>query len=100
MVVMSYIDDILCLGDTESDCLLTFDTLIDLIERLGLDVNWKKVVNPTQKLVFLGVDIDSVERTFALPESKVREFELMLQQWLPKRRATKVELQRILGKLN
>jgi hypothetical protein len=76
---------------------VVFDTLVDLIERLGLVVNWKKVALPTQQIVFLCV---GVSRKLTLPETKLKELIDLVELWTHKRRTTKKELQRFLGKLN
>jgi hypothetical protein len=39
MVAFAYIDDLLCLGDDEFECRRCYDTLISLIDELGLVVN-------------------------------------------------------------
>jgi hypothetical protein len=100
MSVITYIDDMLCVADTELDCLLSFNTLIELLEELGLDINWKKVSLPCQKIVFLGVEMDSVSRKLTLPPKKLIELCQLVKTWTKKRRATKLELQQFIGKLN
>ena len=46
--VYAYLDDMICVGVSQVDCQACFDTLIRLIEDLGLVVNWKKVSQPVQ----------------------------------------------------
>ena len=55
---------------------------------------------PSQCMCFLGVEINTVTRSLALPETKLNEMKTMIEDWLIKRRASKRELLRLLGKLN
>jgi hypothetical protein len=71
-----------------------------LVESLGLTVNWDKVAGPSQTLTFLGVEVDCVRRTLALPPKKLDEVKLLIKSWLPKKKATKKEIQKLVGKLN
>jgi hypothetical protein len=96
----AYIDDIICVGDSKLSCTSCFDTLVELLRELGLIVNWKKVSAPVRKMTFLGVHIDCEQRTLGLPAKKVSELLVLVQSWDGRRRVTKVEAQRVVGKLN
>ena len=100
MRVELYIDDFICVGSDESTCNICYLTLIELIESLGLIVNFKKVCAPTQRMAFLGVVIDCSLRTLSLPDEKVCDLKLLLVETEKKRKITKQNLQRVLGKLN
>jgi hypothetical protein len=67
---------------------------------LGLEVNWKKVSEPTTQLTFLGVELDTCKRTMSLPPVKLQELLVLLANWSRRRSATKKDLQRLVGKLN
>lgn len=99
LVIFSYIDDMLCMADTEVECLHVFNVLLELIEDLGLLVNWKKVELPVQQIDFLGVHVDTVKRKLSLPECKLQELVSLIDKWTRKRRTTKLELQKFIGKL-
>lgn len=98
-VTLVYLDDFLILAATAQECYRAFHVLVSLLQRLGFTINWDKVSYPCQKLTFLGVLIDSVNRTLALPEEKLQNLRQLLFTWHEKRRATKLELQQLLGKL-
>jgi hypothetical protein len=100
MRVICYLDDMLCIGDDESDCQLVYDTLRAVLNSLGLIINEKKCQGPTQIITFLGVKIDSPNRTLSLPEIKLEELKVLVSKWMRKRRATKLEIQKFAGKLN
>ena len=57
--IIVYLDDFLIVGETKEVCQLAFDTLITLLQHLGFEISWRKVIRPTQKLVFLGIEVDT-----------------------------------------
>ena len=77
-----------------------FDCLIELLQNLGFGINWRKVVLPTQCLTFLGVLIDTVSECLSLPQEKLVDLQLFVQDFLHRHRASKRLLQSLAGKLN
>lgn len=63
-------------------------------------MNWDKVFQPSQKMIFLGIEIDCVSRTISLPKDKLCELRTLLTLWSLKRKCTKRHLQILIGKLN
>ena len=57
------------------------------------------MAKPTQRIVFLGVKINSVTRKLSLPTKKLSEFKILLESWRKKSLTTKLELQSVFGKL-
>ena len=92
--VLAYLDDVLIIEPTQRLCKVTFDTL-----SLGFTVNWSKVVYTAQCLIFLGVEIDTVQFELRLSDDRVSELSL-LKVTCSKCICTKLHLQRLLGKLN
>jgi hypothetical protein len=90
--IIPYLDDMLCIGESELSCRLCLDTLIDLVESLGLRVNWKKVSGPARKLVFLGINVDCENRTLSLSSEKNSKLKELL--------VSKLMLQKLIGKLS
>ena len=82
------------------ECELAYYELIKLLTELGFNINWEKAVAPTQRLTFLGIEIDTVLRQLCLPDSKLCELRQLLSDTLLKRSITKRELQSLVGKLN
>jgi hypothetical protein len=70
------------------------------VERLGLEINSDKVAAPAQQMTILGILIDCVSRTLALPEDKLSKLKTLLVTWSHKQKATKREIQSLVGKLN
>jgi hypothetical protein len=100
IIVCGYIDDFLIIEDSADNCQRSLDCIVALVESLGLSVNWDKVSGPAQQLVFLGVDINCVSQTLALPAKKLSETKLLIASWLGKKKATKKSVQQLIGKLN
>ena len=91
--VVVYLDDFLVIAPTQQACQLAYSTLLQLPQDLGFSISWRKVVGPTQKLVFLGVEMDTKQCTMALPPNKHAELHEVVCKFLTKRRATKQQLQ-------
>ena len=100
MTVLAYLDDFLVIADTEYDCWIAFRQLVTLLEQLGFTINWSKVIDPTQSLIYLGIEINSVLRQLILPEQKLCEIKDALQAAKQKEKMTKREMQSLAGKLN
>lgn len=98
--VVVYPDDFLVIAPTQEACQLAFSTLLQLLQDLGFSISWHKVVQPTQKLVFLGVEIDTVHFSLSLPASKLTELQRVVSNFLNKRQVNKKQLQQLAGKLN
>ena len=73
---------------------------MNLLTRLGLDINWDKVCPPSQEITFLGVNINTVRRTLSLPDEKLAELKSLVHKWTFKKRTSKRELLSFVGKLS
>ena len=98
--VVVYLGDFHIISESHEECLAAFNCLLSLLQSLGFTINWNKVVPPTQQIVFLGVLIDSVRSTLSIPDKRLWELQVALSNWIDKKKATKRQLQRIIGKLN
>ncbi|KAM9955085.1 hypothetical protein ACTFIW_008749 [Dictyostelium discoideum] len=59
--VIAYLDDLLTVGSTKEECLSNLKKTIDLLVKLGFKLNLEKsVLEPTQSITLLGLQIDSV----------------------------------------
>ena len=67
------LDDFLVVGRMKAKCQAAFEFLLQLLQDLGFTISWRKMVYPTQKLVFLVVELDTVEQSMALPRAKLVE---------------------------
>ena len=95
-----YLDDFLIIESTLEKCQLALSTLIKLLRSLSFNINWSKVEGPSQNLVFLGVNIDTLSLTLSLPQNRVDELMKLLTEFSHRTRASKRQLQSLAGKLN
>ena len=98
--IVVYLDDVLVIGESMEACQAAFDSLLSLLQNLGFRINWQKVVYPTQRLVFLGVLLDTVQCSMSLPEIKLMALKSYLLEFSLRHRASKRQLQVLAGKLN
>ena len=98
--IIVYLDDFLIIGKTEAECSLAYSMLLQFLHDLGFQISWRKVIEPTQRLVFLGVEQDTGKCEMALPLDKLEELHNLVGTFLNKRRANKKQVQRLAGKLN
>ena len=98
--VVAYLDDFFITALTEQRCREALDTLIALLRGLGFAVNWNKVIDPCQCLIFLGIEIDSVAMCLRLPHDKLVSIRAELNEMAERGRASKRQLQRLAGRLN
>jgi hypothetical protein len=68
---MVYIDDFIVYAESEAACRLALNTLKALCERLSIRLDADKTVGPTQRLTVLGIVVDTVRTTVALPPEKL-----------------------------
>jgi hypothetical protein len=98
--IVVYLDDFLVMAATFQECLQAYSLLIQTLRSLGFQINWQKVVDPCQKVTFLGVNIDTVAGTVALDPSKLTSFIDCVKEFRQKKRASKRQLQHLAGKLS
>ena len=95
--IVVYLDDFLVIGATPAECLEIFNCLLELLQSLDFSINWKKVVPPTQRLIFLGVLIDTVSQSMSLPHDKLVALQELLLSFQHRRRASKRQYRGWLG---
>ena len=96
----AYLDDFLVIDPTQLRCKVAFDTLLNLLESLGFTINWSKVVYPAQCLIFLGVEINTVQCELRLSDDPVSVLLSLLNVTSSKRKCTKLHPQRLLDNLH
>ncbi|KAM9943638.1 hypothetical protein ACTFIT_001927 [Dictyostelium discoideum] len=69
--VIAYLDDLLIVGSTKEECLSNLKKTMELLIKLGFKLNLEKsVLEPTQSITFLGLQIDSVSMKLLVPKEK------------------------------
>lgn len=98
--VFQYLDDFIIMEDSQEKCCQAQTLLIRLLHSLGFNISWKKVISPSQKVRFLGVNFDSQRMKLSLPEDKLVKLHAELRFFQDRSRATKRQLQRLCGHLS
>ena len=70
--IINYVDDVIGfeLPSRSNDA---FQYLQDLLKKLGFSLNEKKIVSPQTKVSCLGVQVDTVNFTVAVPPEKMKK---------------------------
>ena len=75
------------------------DALQDIMAQLGVVEAAKKVCRPAQTMIWLGILFDSVLMTMKIPDGKMAEIREVLLEWEGRQRATKRDMQSLMGLL-
>ena len=94
----NYADDFLLIDGNEK-CNLAFDRLSVLLPDLGFDISHHKTVQPSTKVICLGILVDTVSFTTSIPEEKLKKIKIICLGWAKKSSCTKRQLQSLLGSL-
>lgn len=98
--VVCYLDDMLVVGPSYASTLTGLNSLLALLRHLGFQINYSKVEGPVQRLVFLGIVLDSLRMTLELPQGKMLEMHKELDSVYHRKKVSKLELQQLAGRLN
>ena len=97
---VGYIDDSYLQGDSKTECRSNILTTLKLLESLGFLINHEKsVLQPCQKLAFLGFLLDSVNMKVSLTAEKREKIILACQQLLKKSVISIREVAHVIGLL-
>ena len=99
-LLIVYLDDFLVIADSKEACAQALNCLIQLLRRLGFAIHWGKVVDPTNRITFLGIELDPISMSLRLPEDNLSGFRKELQSFLQLKRVTKRQLQSLAGRLS
>ena len=94
----SYLDDLIGVAEAlvSSEA---YDHLGGTLLDLGLSENFSKACAPATVQVVLGIEVDTVAGTVAVPECKMNEILPLVRKWQRKQKTNKVDLQSLIGKL-
>ena len=96
--VINYVDDYVGFG-VLSDAKTSFVLLYNLLQRLGLTVSQKKLVPPSTSVTCLGVEINILTGTIAIPAEKLRQISDTVKDWKHRNTCSKHQLQSFSGHL-
>ena len=75
-------------------------TLQNVIYNVGLVEAPGKTFQPSTRMPWLGIDIDSVEMTLSIPQQKLQEVKSVVKQWEGREMANRKQVQSLMGSLN
>lgn len=95
-----YLDDTLLISPTESDCKQNVHHTLEILQSLGLHINWKKsVLNPTKLIDFLGFCFNTERMKFCLTEKRSLDLQQAVCEAIQNRHMTIRQLASVLGKI-
>ncbi|XP_033733376.1 uncharacterized protein LOC117322521 isoform X1 [Pecten maximus] len=99
--VSHYLDDFIFAGKRGSqDCQILMSTFDNSCRELGVPIAEEKTVGPTTVIIFLGLEIDTVEMLIRIPLQKTIELTDMLLRFVGQKKVTLKELESLVGVLN
>ena len=94
---INYLDDF-CMVDREvAACEASQRELIAILRRLGFSISFKKLTPACRITRFLGIEIDSGRMELRLPQDKLEKLQGILHSFIKRRKASKLELQKLGG---
>ena len=98
--VLHYLDDFFFVEPDNPTCHASMTRVKDKAQQLGVVTEPSKETGPTTTITFLGIELDSKALVARLPPEKLKDPMSEIPQWLSRRKATKRDLQSIIGKLS
>ena len=97
---LHYLDDFLLFGSPGlAQCADALGRAMARCQYLGVPVNPSKTEGPCTKLVFLGIELDTISLTMCLPHGKLERLQREIRAWGGKKCCTKRGLLSIIGQL-
>ena len=96
---INYCDDLGGAETSEDRSSQSFTKLGQLLPALGLVESTDKARAPSQEMVYLGIQFNSVAMTMSVPPDKLAEVKAEIERWHKKTTTVKKPFQSILGKL-
>ena len=96
--LLHYVDDFVG-AETKEMIWAAYEHLTQLLEELKVETAPEKMVPPTTRMEFLGITLDSQTMTMEMPREKIEDTIKELSTWLFKTKATRKELESLVGRL-
>ena len=96
---LNYSDDIGGCEKNYDRAVQAYNALGDLMSDLGLRESASKAHEPSTSMPYLGVNFNTVSMKMSIPAEKLTEVREDIRAWSRKTKATKKDLQKLLGKL-
>ena len=95
--VIHYLDFLIVGDPGSSECSVALNVALELCGRLGVPIAEQKLQGPTTSLSFLGIEVDTMAMELRLPQEKVGQLKVMIQDW--RKSCSKRELLSLIGRL-
>ena len=96
--LFNYIDDFMGVDDP-AVVHAHFQTLLSLLAQLGIPISKDKLFPPSEEVPCLGILVNITRGTLSIPPDKLTQVNNKCAQWSLKHRATRKQLQSLLGSL-
>ena len=100
LAIIHYLDDYFLVNRTEECCGHDMRVVRGLCADLGVPLAPDKIVGPSQRITYLGIEIDTVEQCMRLPKDKLEKLLSRLVAISERTTVTKVELLSVIGLLS
>jgi len=97
--VLCYVDDFAGVAPCKKSATTAFSKLQALLDTAGLQEAKHKASPPTQVLVWLGIEFDTVEMTISIPHDKLTAIRDLVEDWKCRSHAHITQLRSLMGKL-
>ena len=98
--LIHYLDDYFLAHITHGFCFRDMHRVIDLCQHLGVPLAPGKIIGPVQRIVYLGIEIDTLAMSTSLPPDKLEKFHRMVNSLHQKKKVIKRELLSLIGLLS
>ena len=98
--VIHYLDNFLLCNYSHALCARDMVITQSTFSELGVPLASNKVIGPTQRITYLGIEIDTVGQTIHLPPDKLNELQLLLSGRIDRNKCSKRELLSLIGSLS
>ena len=95
--IVKVLDDFLFVGISETECNDQLIMFKEFCLELGIPIAEHKTVEACQKLIFLGIEIDTKKMVATLPIEKIQRYSTRISETLNRRKITLSELKSLLG---
>ncbi len=95
-----YLDDCLTSGANYNNCKNSIDIYNQTAVDAGFDIQAEKVTDPSHEVEFLGIVINTVNKTLSISDRRVQDTLAELANWHDKKVCTKRQLLSLIGKLS
>ena len=91
--ILHYVDNFLVIGHPDStECMANVTLLLSVFEQLGIPVAADKLVGPCQVIIFLGIELDTIQGITRLPSHKLEELQSLIATWVGRKSCLKRDL--------